>query len=266
MTTPAWHQVNVAFPDWDRAEQTAAARIAPRLDVGRLAAGWWFIRKAPCWRIRYQADSGNRTRVEAHLDELTAEGHITGWARVVYEPEACAFGGPEAMETAHRLFHADSRAILARLRGQPAGAHRREISLILCSVMMRAARQDLYEQGDVWARVAAHRTPLQGTIPNGSSFIDSVRRFLTVDAEAQMSEGAPLADCARQAAAYAAAGRELAGLTASGRLHRGLRDVLAHHVIFAWNRLGLPYLTQSVMASAAKTAVFGPDPATAEPA
>lgn len=266
MTTAAWHQVNIAFPDWDRAEQTAAARIAPRLDDDHMATGWWFIRKAPCWRFRYLADPESRARVEAHLDELTAEGRITSWAGVVYEPEAIAFGGPEAMEAAHRLFHADSRAVLARLRSQPAGAHRREISLMLCSVMMRAARQDLYEQGDVWARVAAHRATPQGIIPNGPGLLDSVRRLLTVDAEAQMRDRGPLADCAGQAAAYAAAGRELAGLTASGRLHRGLRDVLAHHVVFAWNRLGLPYPTQSTLACAAKTAVFGPDPATAEPA
>jgi hypothetical protein len=44
----------------------------------------------------------------------------------------------------------------------------------------------------------------------------------------------------------------------------GLRDVLAHHVIFAWNRLGLPSATQVVLAAAAKTAVFGPDPTQAK--
>ena len=79
-----------------------------------------------------------------------------------------------------------------------------------------------------------------------------------------MRDGAPLAHCAGWAAAYTTAGRELASLTAAGRLHRGLRDVLAHHVIFAWNRLGLPYATQSALAGTAKTVVFGPDPAMAE--
>ena len=43
-------------------------------------------------------------------------------------------------------------------------------------------------------------------------------------------------------------------LAAAGQLYRGLRDVLAHHLIFAWNRAGLPYMTQSVIAGAAKTA------------
>ena len=57
-------------------------------------------------------------------------------------------------------------------------------------------------------------------------------------------------------------GSELADLSDSGQLHRGLRDVLAHHVIFAWNRIGLPYATQATLTAAAKTVIFGPDPTT----
>lgn len=259
-----WRQVNITFPDWDHAELVAANRIAPLLDADGLAATWWFIRKHPCWRIRYQPEPGDQARIEQYLDELAAAGHITDWTRVVYEPEACAFGGPEAMAVAHRLFHADSRDILTYLRGQPEGRHRREISLMLCSIMMRAARQDLFEQGDVWARVAGYRKPPPGGNPGKPRALDHVRRLITADAESQMSDGAPLAHCTGWAAAYETAGRELASLTAAGLLHRGLRDVLAHHVIFGWNRLGLPYTTQSVLAGSAKAAVFGPDPARAE--
>jgi thiopeptide-type bacteriocin biosynthesis protein len=258
-----WHQANVTFPDWDHAERVAAARIAPQLDADGLATVWWFIRKRPCWRIRYQPGPGSQAQIEQHLDELAAVGHITSWTRIVYEPEARAFGGPEAMAVAHRLFHADSRAILAYLRDQPEGRHRREISLMLCSIMMRAARQDLFEQGDVWARVAGYRKPPPGT-PAGPRPLDSVRRLINIDAEAQMRGGAPLARRAQWAAAYATTGRELTALASAGQLHRGLRDVLAHHVIFAWNRLGLPYATQSVLADTARTVIFGPDPAVAE--
>ena len=130
--------------------------------------------------------------------------------------------------------------------------------------MMRAARQDPFEQGDVWARVASYRKPPPGHSPDRLGPLDQVRRLITADAESQMRDGGQLAHCAPWAAAYATAGRELADLTAAGLLHRGLRDVLAHHVIFAWNRLGLPYTTQSVLAGTAKTAVFGPDPAKAK--
>ena len=263
--THAWHQANVAFPDWDHAEDVAAARIAPRLDADGLVSAWWFIRKHPCWRIRYQPAAPEATAsVERHLDELAAAGHITGWTRVVYEPEVHAFGGPEAMAAAHRLFHLDSRALLAYLRDQPGGRHRREISLMLCSVMMRAARQDWFEQGDTWARVADRRKPPPGTALAGPGLPAAVRHFLTTDAESQMRDGAPLGHCARWAPPWAGAGRELASLAAAGRMHRGLRDVLAHQVIFAWNRLGLSYEMQSALAGTAKTVVFGPDPAMAE--
>ena len=262
--TLEWHQVNVSFPDWDSAEQTAATRLAPRLDGEAQVTAWWFIRKAPCWRVRYQASSsGAQPGVERHLGELTAEGHLSGWTRVVYEPEFHAFGGPESMTAAHRLFHHDSRAILSYLHDQPEGTHRREISLLLCSVMLRAARQDWFEQGDVWARVASYRKSPLGTLPQRPRLLAPVRRLVTADAESQMRDGMPLARCAGWAAAYAAAGEELAGLAASGLLHRGLRDVLAHHVIFAWNRLGLHYATQTALAVTAKTVVFGPDPALA---
>jgi hypothetical protein len=33
-------------------------------------------------------------------------------------------------------------------------------------------------------------------------------------------------------------------------------------VIFAWNRLGLPYSTQAALTAAAQTVIFGPDPST----
>jgi thiopeptide-type bacteriocin biosynthesis protein len=258
-----WHQVNVSFPYWDSAEQTTAAHLGPRLDSEEQLTAWWFIRKTPCWRIRYQAAPGAWSGVERHLRELIGQGHLTAWTRVVYEPEVHAFGGPESMAAAHRLFHDDSRAILTYLRDQPADRHRREISLMLCSVMLRAASQDWFEQGDIWARVASYRKPPPGILPERPRLLEPVRRLITADAGLKMRGGTPLVFRIGWADAYAAAGEELARIAAAGMLHRGLRDVLAHHVIFAWNRLGLPYAMQSALASTAKTVVFGPDPAMA---
>ena len=265
-----WHQVNVAFPEWTQAEPTVLARLSPQLSAAEaegLIDAWFFIRKRPCWRVRYLPAAGTdaEARIEQHLDELTASRHIGGWTRAVYEPEVHAFGGTRAMTAAHRLFNRDSRCLLAYLQGESGAVpgHRREISVMLCSILMRAAGQDWYEQGDVWARVAAHREPPGGHDRTGPGpFQAAVRRLMTVDAESQMRADAPLAHAAGWADAYAAAGRELADLAADGLLHRGLRDILAHHVIFAWNRLGLPYAAQAVLAATARTVVFGPDPAT----
>jgi thiopeptide-type bacteriocin biosynthesis protein len=232
-----------------------------------LISTWFFIRKRPVWRIRYiPADDTAPAGIGRRLDELTALGHIDGWTSGVYEPELHAFGGPEAMDASHRFFGRDSSGCLACLsrQGEAGAGHRRELSLVLCMLMFRAVSLDWYEQGDVWARVAAHRDQTPGLPTEDARRLGRpVRRLISVDAEAQFRPGARLAGISGWAGAYRAAGRELAALNADGRLHRGLRDVLAHHVIFAWNRLGLPYLVQAALASAATAAVFGQDPAQA---
>jgi thiopeptide-type bacteriocin biosynthesis protein len=101
---------------------------------------------------------------------------------------------------------------------------------------MRSAGQDWYEQGDIWARVAevdtGPATPLMG--PTGQ-----------------------LVNIAAWAAAFHAAGTQLGQLARTGTLRRGLRAVLTHHVIFHWNRIGLPYNTQSLLAHTAKEVILG---------
>lgn len=270
-----WQQVNIAFPEWSTAEQTALTFLSPFLctveDEGVVDA-WFLIRKHPCWRVRYlAAGTAATTRFGQELDALEAAGHITGWTTAIYEPEVHAFGGTEAMAAAHRLFHLDSRSLLAYLQGpdEAVGGHRREMSVMLCSILMRSAGLDWYEQGDVWARVAEHRTLTADASSKLGRLHAAVKRLITVDAEDQMRQGGPLEHAAGWARAYTAAGQELAQLAASGMLRRGLRDVLAHHVLFAWNRLGLPYDAQAVLATTAKVVVFGPDsmvPSATEPA
>jgi protein-L-isoaspartate(D-aspartate) O-methyltransferase len=52
--------------------------------------------------------------------------------------------------------------------------------------------------------------------------------------------------------AFAHTGRALHDLAHEGTLTRGLRAVLAHHILFHWNRLGLPYSTQGILATTAR--------------
>jgi thiopeptide-type bacteriocin biosynthesis protein len=261
-----WHQANVAFQDWNLAEPAALAHVCPVLAAAEkdgLISAWFFIRKHPCWRVRYQPstrDGQAQARIERHLDELAAASRIGGWRRAVYEPESHAFGGTQAMAAAHRLFHADSRHLLTRLASQNIAApdRTRELALILMVVMLRGAGLDWYEQGDVWARVAIHR-PNPGQ-PYAGQQLDSVRRYLTADTEAALGGGSPLAVAPGWGQDFGTAGADLAMLSSAGLLHRGLRAVLAHHVIFTWNRHGLPYDIQALLASRARDAVFGADP------
>ncbi|ARQ70644.1 thiopeptide-type bacteriocin biosynthesis protein [Streptomyces marincola] len=263
MPQPTWRQVNVEFPHWEHAETTAVKHIAPFLRaaeaVGTITA-WFIIRKRPCWRVRYTPVAGAPNALDQHLDELVAAGHATVWAEIIYEPEVHAFGGAQSMDSAHRFFHRDSRALLEFL-GSGAVRHRRETSLMLCSLMMRAAGLDWYEQGDVWARVAAHRAPPPDSGQHhGDRLHTAVHRLLSVDSQYAVQPGGPLAEHTDWGAAYTDAGEDLAHLNGTGQLRRGLRDVLAHHVIFAWNRLGLSYTAQATLTAAAKTMTFGSDP------
>jgi thiopeptide-type bacteriocin biosynthesis protein len=265
-----WRQVTIAFPGWARAEHTAATHLAPLLATAeseRLVASWFFIRKAPCWRIRYlPGDDATATQayIRRHLEDLTSQRHIHGATEVVYEPETHAFGGTDGMTSAHRLFHLDSRGLLAFLAdtSRPPGAgRRRELSILLCSALLRSAGLDWYEMGDVWARIAEHREqPEQIPADRFHALQADLRRLMSVETASLVREGASLAFAADWIEAFTAAGRELADLAAGGLLHRGLRAILAHHVIFAWNRHGLPHTTQAVLAATAKDVVFGCDP------
>ncbi|MFJ7997550.1 thiopeptide-type bacteriocin biosynthesis protein [Streptomyces sp. NPDC096310] len=259
---PTWRQLYIQFSDWDKAEQTAANGIVPVLDLAqqdRMINGWWFIRKHPCWRMRLLPTPETRfpSALANTLDELTARGQIERWWPGIYEPEAAAFGGSASMAIAHTLFHADSRAILTAPHGD---LGRRELSLLLCASLMRAAGLEWYEQGDVWHRVAKER-PLPPDVPVAKvhAMAGSLRQLLLADTAPTgpmlQSERTlkPATDWVR---AFRHAGTALGTAARDGTLERGLRAVISYHVIFHWNRIGLNARTQSILAHAARTAIL----------
>lgn len=268
---PLWRQVFIHFDAWDAAEHTAVAHLGPLLtdaETSGLVASWFFIRKAPCWRVRFLPSDDSTaqdatTFIHQRLDTLHEAGRIARWTETVYEPEAYAFGGPAAMDSAHHLFHQDSRHIFAYLGGDRApasasgGDQRRELSILLSSILMRSAGQDWYEQGDIWARVAEHRSLPPDAPPDRLHAMGSDLRWLmTVDPASLAQNDGPLAFLSDWAAAFDNAGTHLGELACHGTLRRGLRAVLAHHVIFAWNRIGLSHTTQSLLANVAKAVVL----------
>lgn len=265
MNTP-WRQISIDFPDWDSAEHTALSRLTPLLasaETARTIGPWFFVRKAPGWRIRYQPP-GDPAAAENHLlyvlGPLQRDQHLTAITPVIYEPETHAFGGVEAMTAAHRLFHLDSHHLLAHLSRHRDRPRRRELAILLCSALLRAAGLDWYEQGDVWTRVADHRDPPEPEPDDRlNSLQEGLRHLMTADITQLTRDGAPLTVPAAWPNAFTTTGRDLATLAAAGRLHRGLRAVMAHHIIFAFNRFGLPHQAQSTLATGAKAVVFGTD-------
>jgi protein-L-isoaspartate(D-aspartate) O-methyltransferase len=262
-----WRQVNVRCADWKAAEQMALADLGPRL-VDAERAGtiscWWFVRKGASWRVRALPAAGQDERATAFLDQtmddLITRGAIQSWMRGIYEPELHAFGGEDAMEIAHELFCADSHHLLAHL-GRVGADHRRELGLLLASTLLRGAGQDFYEQGDVWARVAAHRLTNQPP-PLSDTSVTAVRRLITAGTD---TSSALLQTTPGWPEAFQRAGRALAQLAHHGTLTRGLRAVLAHHVLFSWNRSGIPAGQQGLLAAAAAQVIFHHDPALITP-
>ncbi|MEW2384055.1 methyltransferase, FxLD system [Micromonospora sp. NPDC047707] len=259
MPTPAWRQYTVEFPNPTAAEEIATSVLAPALaaaqDDGALH-GWWYVRKYPTWRWRYVADDPTSHPIEDVLERLAVDDRIVNWTRGVYEPETLAFGGTAAMHVAHELFHQDSRHQLLRPATAPPALGNRELAVLLCSVLMRSAGLDWYEQGDVWAKVAELRPSPTPDVEQTDALTRAMNRLMTVDARSLTGSGGPLVGHHSWLDAFEKAGQALADLARHGRLRRGLRAVIAHHVIFHANRMGLSVRDQSILAALAVRNVF----------
>ncbi|MFF2211018.1 methyltransferase, FxLD system [Streptomyces antibioticus] len=226
----SWWHASVAFP------QTPNAGTSPILAAALAGQRFHFLRK----------DAGVRLRTEqpttSLLDQLVADRVITGWTGGIYEPETHAFGGTEGMAVAHEVFCADSPAALAET-GTPGT---RERSVMLLSALIRAAGLDPFEVGDVYARWAALRptvNPPQG--PALEKTVSAMRRLMNADAALRPDAEAGWVE---RVAAFEDAGRRLRRLAADGRLIRGIRGVIAHHAIFAFNRAGVSVDAQAATA------------------
>jgi protein-L-isoaspartate(D-aspartate) O-methyltransferase len=254
MTGSPWRQLNLTCDDWRAAEHAAGTALAPLISGG-LAAGtissWWFTRKGGTWRIRIQCPPGGFTEQAAAC--LRQADGVRAVTEAIYEPETTAFGGPDAMDAAHRLFSADSSCLLTRIATGSPGLHR-ELPVILASRMLRAAWQDWYEQGDCWDQLASHRGNSNRATPS-AAILDAMLTLLTAVADTPAS---PLHDWPDWGSAFDKIGRKLAELASRGTLTRGLRAVLTHHLLFLFNRHGVSAADQHLLATAARQVIFGP--------
>ncbi|MFI5758033.1 methyltransferase, FxLD system [Streptomyces sp. NPDC051569] len=261
-----WQQHNITFADRESAKRVISERLGPALlaaeQDGQLST-WWFMNKQP-WPLRYLADEPSPV-VESLLSDLVGDGAVVSWLPCVYEPEVDAFGGTNAMDAAHELFHSDSRHLLTY---QPSPEHlgHRETAVLLVSAMMRGAGLDWYEQGDVWAKVAALRP---ATIPlrseRAAELAPALRKLMTADAHDLCRPKGSLYAHDAWVDAFGGAGAALADLAHRGALTRGLRAVLAHHVIFHANRAGLLLDDQSALSTIARKVVMETSDNTALP-
>ncbi len=266
MPTDRWQQHNITFVDRESARRTIAERLGPALieaEADGQLTGWWFMNKQP-WPLRYLADKP-LPAIESLLSDLIGEGVAVSCLPCVYEPETDTFGGPEAMDAAHELFHNDSCHLLT-YQPSPMNLGRRETAVLLASVMMRGAGLDWFEQGDVWAKVGALRPAINPPLPErAAELAPAMRKLMTADAHSLCRPGGPLHDHEEWVTAFQRVGATLADLAGRGALTRGLRAVIAHHVIFHANRAGLLWDDQSALSHIAREVVMGTSDNTASP-
>jgi protein-L-isoaspartate(D-aspartate) O-methyltransferase len=261
MPADSWCQLNIQFHDRLSARHLVTDVLGPALlaaEADGQIRTWWYLNKQP-WPLRYvpagRAEGTGDPAITGLLADLLATGQVAGWAHGIYEPETHAFGGDAAMDAAHELFHQDSHHLLTYDPGPAAGRlGRAETAVLLTSAMMRSASLDSYEQGDVWAKVSALRpAPPSLATDRAQRLAAAMRRLITADARllSRPTGHGALSEHSGWVAAFERTGQTLAGLSRQGRLTRGLRAVIAHHVIFHANRAGLSLADQSALSALA---------------
>ncbi|MFJ3405434.1 thiopeptide-type bacteriocin biosynthesis protein [Promicromonospora sp. NPDC090134] len=254
-TDSRWTQANIAV-----ATSSALDEVAWALDeLGRDGAhrGWWFMNKPPGWRVRFL--DTHRADLARTLDALRAEGVVSEWTWSTYEPETTAFGGGAAAAYVHDLFCADTRGILEH-RASPGGLGVKEATIAALAALARGARLDMFETGDMFAKIASLRPPVPAKrVEEVRRLADLLRPHLL--AHPDPAALAPVAGDHLEpwVGAFHTAGSQLADLAATGQLRRGLRSVLAQIVIFHWNRLSLSVGTQTALSAAAVHALLPGD-------
>jgi thiopeptide-type bacteriocin biosynthesis protein len=260
-----WYQVRIKFRDWKAAEELGARELRPRLDhleESGAIGGWWFLRKYPCWRVRVRGTASGTpaSAVTRVLNELLNAGFVELWWPSIYEPEIAAFGGGLGMNAAHELFCADSRGVLEYALCAAPGLGRRELSILLCGAMMRAAGLDWFECGDVFDRVTRLRPPpATADAAQIEKLAVSVHTLLSISARPDTALFAPRGPAEHAQpwlSAFEKAGRILGEAATSGALERGVRVIFTHVLICHWNRLGLSATTQGILSRAATLAIL----------
>ncbi len=251
-------------------EELLASELGPaciRLVGNGHISRWWFMRKndggVPHIRLRIFGSEPALSReavpiLGQELTRLEASGRIGHPTTLIYEPETAIFGGPAGIDLAHEIFHQDSHALQRWLLmeqnsdGPSVSRHRPEASMIVLHALLRGAGVDNFELLDVWTRVQTYRPwKTSATFEQRQKNLQVLTRLFREPARnLQAFLGQTQADIVLAwSHALAKQGEALAGENRAGHLQRGLRNILASHIIFHWNRLGFAIPMQAELAT-----------------
>lgn len=225
-------------------------RLMP--EILSLPAGkFWFMVKGDGGehlRLRFAPE------IQTEVQNLVQAGQEQGWISAApltpYEPEVGLFGGETAMQHAHRFFEMD--AWLALHAHKLDTNNRYLTSHLWMTLMLRSCGLDSFEQWDVWQKLGQVRPPAR---PEHHKLVEqisaAVQRIGSLSTDRLWEELlGRVPEMGVWKDELTLWGKAMQGLLAHGPLERGLRSILAVHVIFHSNRM-LFNLTEQVLFTAA---------------
>jgi thiopeptide-type bacteriocin biosynthesis protein len=208
----------------------------------------YYLHKPPGLKIRAEGDRQARAQELAGLcDELQATGAARSWRFGSYLPETALFGGEAGLAITHRLFTADSIAVLGYHRTRQAGATATgpaEFSLACLLALAEATIRDRWERWDAWTALGRlGRLAPERNDTAGQAALEWVLRSQHDLREGRVPAGTEslVTPVMRSVNASAA---DLAATAQAGQLLASPRQLLPFWAVFHWNRMGFSLAEQ----------------------
>jgi thiopeptide-type bacteriocin biosynthesis protein len=231
--------------------------VASALIADPSVTNFFFMRKTPGLRVRFETAPPRRRQLEADLYAHLARIRPQGGGQVVpgvYEPEEHLFGGPASMPFVHRVFTVDSLAWLAFYRlgaATPAWV----FSLALLRHLLDGVGVVGWEDLDVWQRIGRQAGR---TLPSGLTGVKvaaacaGIQSLWSDPARLRANLAGPVAALVDEwGPRLEAAGNDWrTGYFGTRGAVIGPREGMAFVTIFHWNRGGLSAARQSTLAAA----------------
>jgi thiopeptide-type bacteriocin biosynthesis protein len=241
-----WLQVNLAPPEGNDADGWSAPALRALVQDLETLRGpkrvdcVFFMRKPPGLRVRFRmnpdASDAVVAKVRASCKRLKASGRCGRIYFSCYEPETFQFGGPRAMELAHRYFAGDTKAWCEHSRLLAEGRAVLGPDVLSLSVLndlfQRTLRGSEDEVWDTWCNLSL----IHGRRPE---LVERPLRAPTLDELARVAsppEGELLRQYERRNRAFALG---LQRAHERGELLYAMRLILPFVALFHWNRYAL---------------------------
>jgi thiopeptide-type bacteriocin biosynthesis protein len=246
-----------------RVIQDCIRPLVQRLADAGLSDEWWWLTKLDlhglALRCRIAVSPANKSAAEDIIAAELAE-RASDVVTVAYEPEFCLFGGPTGMSLAHAHFCSDSRFLLGWLEDADhsvAPILSEGLALALAIRMLRAARLDVFEMWDVFARVREKRSVRQRI--DLEPFAVLTAKVLEKGPERifELFSGKRRDLIEEHVRFLDQFGMQLNDAHFGGRMTCGIREFLAPVILFHWNRVGFSTVRQGSLCTALVTALAG---------